>query len=104
MSISTVVRYSSKCSRPTVYWFPDKNVALNKPAYQSSQYQDHEAKRAVDGNSDTKFVHGYCSHTQTDYRPWWAVDLGWSIWVDKVGLTTRNATQLGETNDFVFTI
>ena len=31
---------------------------------------------AVDGNSDTNFLKGSCSHTQKDNPSWWRVDLG----------------------------
>ena len=59
------------------------NVAKNRPAVQSSTEWGHEAKRAVDSSS-----HGHdvlsCSKTQRSTRPWWRVDLGESVWVEKV--------------------
>ena len=30
----------------------------------------------MDGNSDTEFNNGHCSHTNNDNPSWWRVDLG----------------------------
>ena len=32
--------------------------------------------KAVDGNSDTEFRNGSCTHTQSSNASWWRVDLG----------------------------
>ena len=32
--------------------------------------------KAVDGNSDTEFRNGSCTHTQSRNPSWWRVDLG----------------------------
>ena len=32
--------------------------------------------KAVDGNSDTEFRNGSCTHTQSRNPSWWIVDLG----------------------------
>ncbi|XP_040399697.1 fucolectin-1-like [Cygnus olor] len=34
------------------------------------------AANAVDGNRDSNWRHGSCSHTRREHEPWWAVDLG----------------------------
>ena len=59
------------------------NVAKNRPAVQSSTEWGHEAKRAVDSSSHGHDVSS-CSKTQRSTRPWWRVDLGESVWVEKV--------------------
>ncbi|WNR45548.1 galactose-binding domain-containing protein [Paenibacillus roseipurpureus] len=52
------------------------NVALNKPATQSSTSYNAYASRAVDGNSDGNWNAGSVSHTSTEANAWWQVDLG----------------------------
>ena len=47
------------------------NIALHKPAMQSSTFYGYIASLAVDGNADAQ----HCSKTQYTYEPWWAVDL-----------------------------
>lgn len=48
------------------------DIALGKPAAQSSMYLNYAAESAVDGNRGTDL----CSHTDTsDTNPWWRVDL-----------------------------
>ena len=37
---------------------------------------DANASNAVDGNSNTNFHHGFCTHTFDQIHPWWRVDLG----------------------------
>lgn len=57
-----------------------ENLALGKPADQSSLFGigrlEGVASKAVDGNADPNYDHGYCSHTHSDNPSWWRVDLG----------------------------
>ena len=60
------------------------SAALNRPAYQSSVYVDWSgrswnASLANDGNHETnafKDNKRWCSASQRETNPWWAVDLG----------------------------
>ena len=58
------------------------NVALGKATLQSSTFNNTDlgvsgvAGKAVDGNSDTGFRSGSCTHTQSSNLGWWRVDLG----------------------------
>ena len=52
------------------------NLALNRPAAQSSTGFDAPAGRAVDGNTAGAFSQGSVSHTGLDDQAWWQVDLG----------------------------
>jgi hypothetical protein len=57
------------------------NLALRKPATQSSTYLYHSidpvAGYAVDGNTDGYFLNKSTTHTKfEDDNPWWQVDLG----------------------------
>ena len=68
------------------------NAALNKPAYQSSEYSDGEnsyaAGLANDGNRQTKSPH--CAMSETESDPWWAVDLEERRVVSRVDLTNAD--------------
>ena len=72
------------------------NAALNKPAYQSSVYNDYRgsyvASLANDGNHETIAVKDnkpWCSISQEETNPWWAVDLGRPTTIYRVDLTNR---------------
>ena len=74
--------------------FPE-NIALKKPAYQSSTDDDdvtrNAAGSAVDGNLANNWECGDpCSNTATDPEAWWAVDLQSTYTLDYVTLTNRN--------------
>jgi hypothetical protein len=63
------------------------NIALSRPAYQSSNGDN--VNRAVDGNKNVVYSGGSCTHTYEEANPWWALDLQWSRLVDRVDLTNR---------------
>ncbi|XP_075125785.1 fucolectin-like [Leptodactylus fuscus] len=75
----------------------DRNVALGGRATQSSTYQDSYAHlgylalaiNAVDGNTDSHYMHGSCSHTHNDLSPWWRVDLLRSYRISHISITNR---------------
>ncbi|KAL4231973.1 hypothetical protein ACF0H5_009550 [Mactra antiquata] len=64
------------------------NVALNKPAEQSSVFGERFASIGVDGNKLTTY--SYCFHTLRDVYPWWMVDLELACLVYKYVLYNRN--------------
>ena len=58
-----------------------ENIALRKSTAQSSTYNYNStvtgiSGNAVDGNPDTDFQNGHCSHTNATNPSWWRVDLG----------------------------
>ena len=67
------------------------NVALNKPATQSSTSDGFSADRVVDGNLNVNLNEHSCSHTElvAGVRAWWQVDLGSSYKVTSVTITNR---------------
>uniref|UniRef100_A0A671QTR1 Fucolectin tachylectin-4 pentraxin-1 domain-containing protein n=1 Tax=Sinocyclocheilus anshuiensis TaxID=1608454 RepID=A0A671QTR1_9TELE len=66
------------------------NVALNARVVQSSLYhREGVAEHAVDGNRDTDYRKGSCTHTQVQLNPWLRVDLGNAYSISKVALTNR---------------
>ncbi|XP_077096484.1 uncharacterized protein LOC143747549 isoform X8 [Siphateles boraxobius] len=66
-----------------------RNLAVGATAVQSSTYGGGEAQRAVDGNRDSDWGHGSCSHTNGDRDPWWRVDLLEVYKVTRVSITNR---------------
>ncbi|CAH1247231.1 PKD1L3 [Branchiostoma lanceolatum] len=74
--------------------FPGVNVALGKPADQTSTYRyAHHglASHAVDGNTDGNYYSGSCASTAhpPEANPSWWVDLGESYMVDSVVIFNR---------------
>ena len=67
-----------------------RNVALNKNAYQINTHNDAVASRAVDGSHETDFAGLSCTHITPTNKPWWYVDLGHEYLVERVSLTNRN--------------
>ncbi|XP_077992018.1 uncharacterized protein LOC144446160 [Glandiceps talaboti] len=80
------------CSDVCECAFPDDlvNVAVGKPASQSSGNKKKGAEKAVDGNKDSDLKKGKsCTATKKEFQPWWKVDLGQSYDVYKVVITNR---------------
>eukprot|EP00105_Crassostrea_gigas_P026837 XP_011447923.1 PREDICTED: fucolectin [Crassostrea gigas] len=78
------------------------NLALNKPATQSSTYTrpeaglNYSANFAVDGNNGTDFVADKCSHTAGgDTNPWWLVDLQAIYTIKSVRIFNRGMDKWG---------
>jgi len=68
----------------------DVNVALNRPAYQSTHMVDFPASNANNGNDGTDMLAGdTCTHTEVETNPWWAVDLGVALYVYGVKFVNR---------------
>ncbi|XP_048059444.1 fucolectin-like [Megalobrama amblycephala] len=66
------------------------NLALHAEVVQSSTYPEGgDAKRAVDGNRDSDSRRGSCTHTKSEFNPWWRVDLGNVYSINKVTITNR---------------
>ena len=77
----------------------DANIALRQPAIQSSdRYAGTEiggwASNAVDGSltphTSTNPYKFYCTHTNQEDEPWWAVDLGNVTDVGYIKVTSRS--------------
>ncbi|XP_066271170.1 uncharacterized protein [Branchiostoma lanceolatum] len=65
------------------------NVALGKPAYQTSIRRGAAASRAVDGNTNAQWLAGSCTHTRPETNTRWWVDLGQSYMVNRVVIFNR---------------
>ena len=51
------------------------NLALSRPTTQSSTAAGGVASRAVDSSTNGNWPAGSVTHTNTEYQPWWRVDL-----------------------------
>ncbi len=68
----------------------DRNIAPGKTASQSSTAHDAPATRAIDGNTDGRFAEAMSTtHTQTEDAPWWEIDFGEELAVDRVVVWNR---------------
>lgn len=65
------------------------NLALNKPARQSSTIGNAEARLAVDGENNGDFARGSVTHTAQDPHAWLEVDLGTSQKIDAIRIWNR---------------
>jgi YVTN family beta-propeller protein len=65
------------------------NLALGRPATQSSDYPTNPAMRAVDGNIDGVLANGSTTHTLNNPQEWWQVDLGGLRRIDRLQLWNR---------------
>ena len=69
---------------------PPTNLALSKPATQSSDAYGGIASRAVDGNASGSFGDGGMTHTGgSDAQPWWQVDLGAVLNIESIDVYNR---------------
>lgn len=79
------------------------NAALKGKATQSSLAHGGTANKAIDGNTNGSYSEGSATHTQegTD-DPWWEVDLGREVPVEKIVVWNRTDGNLGaRLNNFV---
>uniref|UniRef100_A0A3Q2QGV8 Si:ch211-215k15.4 n=1 Tax=Fundulus heteroclitus TaxID=8078 RepID=A0A3Q2QGV8_FUNHE len=70
------------------------NVALRGKATQSQRYEGEwdvfgAASNAIDGNRNSNFKDGSCSHTASQTNPWWRVDLLDSYTITHIIITNR---------------
>ncbi|XP_071325144.1 uncharacterized protein [Trachinotus anak] len=68
-----------------------QNVALRGKATQSDRYEHMfgSASNAIDGNRDSTFGSGSCTHTDEHTNPWWRVDLLDTYIINSVIITNR---------------
>lgn len=75
---------SSTAALPAPLAAGEVNLALGKPATQSSTGWDSPASLAVDGNTNGDWWAGSVSHTEENYQAWWQVDLGTAAQISRV--------------------
>ncbi|XP_051520736.1 pentraxin fusion protein-like [Myxocyprinus asiaticus] len=76
---------------PTSQAYPvSENLASGARAVQSSTYsQLGIAENAVDGNKESEYFEGSCTHTAAEKNPWWRVDLTEVHKVTMITITNR---------------
>nr|AGT40149.1 fucose-binding lectin [Trachidermus fasciatus] len=67
-----------------------ENLALGGKASQSSLYMFGTASNAIDGNPNSRWEDGSCSHTKNNVNPWWRLDLRKTHRVFSVKITNRD--------------
>ncbi|MEQ9068714.1 MAG: ThuA domain-containing protein, partial [Gimesia chilikensis] len=82
-----------------------KNVAKGAKATQSSTMGSAVAGKALDGNKSADWGKGRQTHTSNagSKNPWWEVDLGRAVDVDKVAIWNREGFE-GRLEDFTLTL
>lgn len=65
-------------------------MALSGIAVQSSTTHG-QAGNAIDGNTDSEYSHGSCTHTEYEDKPWWRLQLPGVYRVSEIEVTNRNA-------------
>jgi hypothetical protein len=76
------------------------DLALGKPANQSSTGFGGTADRAVDGDTNGNWFHGSVTHTNFEFQPWWEVDLGAQTNIGSVVLFNRTDCCADRLSDF----
>lgn len=76
-----------------LFWPPPstENLALRGKASQLSRYP-HDfgaAYNAIDGNRDSNFHRGSCTHSAELNDPWWRLDLLHSYVITSISITNR---------------
>lgn len=92
---------------PPVSPDPDApNVALDRPAYQSSSWSGTFTypENAVDGVTDGDFWNGSITHTGLDENAWWYVDLGGTFDISSLVLWNRTDCCQERLSDFFIAV
>ena len=66
-----------------------QNIAKGKKAKQSTTGSGGTARRAVDGTTNGVYHAGSVTHTNQQNDPWWEVDLGKSMVINKLAIWNR---------------
>ena len=80
------------------------NLALNKPAIQSTVAYAGAAARAVDGKTNGDYMKGSVTHTVATANPWWEVDLAQVMAIEEVVVYNRTDSHGGRLDGFTLKI
>ena len=92
MMVNAIIYQSAVLVRIRLFFHIAGNLALNRPATQSSTetYKNAIASKAVDGNRNSVYGNRSCSSTVTEATTaWWKVDLERKYWVTDILLVNR---------------
>ncbi|MEZ6060039.1 MAG: DUF1553 domain-containing protein [Planctomycetaceae bacterium] len=71
-----------------------KNVAGEGKATQHSTAFNGPAERAIDGNTDGDYQKNSVTHTETVDNPWWELDLGRDVSIERIAVWNRTDNNL----------
>jgi len=77
-----------------------KNVAPQGKATQSSTSSSGDPKRAMDGKKDAGYSGGGQTHTSPQKNPWWELDLGKAVDIQRVDIWNRGDGLEGRLDGF----
>jgi Protein of unknown function (DUF1553)/Protein of unknown function (DUF1549)/Planctomycete cytochrome C/F5/8 type C domain len=77
----------------------DEIVSKGAAARQSTTDFEGKAERAVDGNPSGKYTDNSTTHTAISSNPWWEVDLGKAVAIDKIVIWNRTDGDVGNRLD-----
>ena len=81
---------------------PTGDLALGRPATQSSVLSAaYPPTNATDGKVDGNFLDGSVTHTNLEAQPWWQVDLGTSVYFDRIRIWNRTDCCAARLQNFV---
>ena len=80
--------------------FFQENLAFGKLTNQISSAHGGFSRLGVDGNSETNYFKGSCTHTKGANKPWWRVDLGQEEPVSEVYIVNRGDGWTYRLNNF----
>jgi len=66
-----------------------ENIVRSNPTAQSSSVSGGISRRAVDGNTNTNYGGGSCTHTRAESEPWWRVKLKKETAIESVQVWNR---------------
>lgn len=72
----------------------EKNVARNGTATQSTLDYDGKPEFGIDGNTSGNFDDQSTTHTKISNDPWWQVDLGATVVIDRISVWNRTGGDL----------
>lgn len=79
---------------------PAMDLARGRPTSQMNTGWGGVSQRAVDGNTNTNYGGRSCTHTHKNGHPWWKVDFGRTVAVQKVIVWNRNDCCWSRLNHF----
>ena len=77
-----------------------ENLAFGKQTNQVNTVAGGLSKLGVDGNSETNYYRGSCTHTKAKNKAWWRVDLGQKEPVSEVYIVNRGDGWTYRLNNF----
>lgn len=81
-----------------------RNFALGQKASASSTEHGGTPERAVDGKTDGNFANKSVTHTATETNPWWEVDLGQTLDIEKIKVHNRTDGAGDRLKNFTLTV